>query len=117
MKQQRWLLISRTHGRIGCTKKTKEVYGEVFVHSVDGFRVKVDPKEPSCGCATEYPVWNEGWKSTVAHATGDHHKIPAAGGERPGYIAKNTLRAMGGSGRCSSRISSPEFEGSAEIVV
>jgi len=80
---------------------THELYGDVFVHTVDGFRMTLDSTDESCGCKTEYPSWTEDWKARIVNETGDHYKIQTSAEETPRRFAttpKTRLRALGGIG-------------------
>jgi len=94
-----------------------ELYGEIFVSSVDGFHLKTDPSNAQCGCKTEYPEWGEEWKKRIATETGDHYKIPKLT-SRPDVTPKTRLRALGGPGTAPCRKTPSEAgAGTTEMLV
>lgn len=77
-----------------------ELYGELFMTYVDGYKTTVDPNEKYCGCRKQTLGWDLEDKAAIVARAGEKYHVPAEnlGAQKSKFasINKFSLRAMGG---------------------
>jgi len=81
-------------------RRWAELFGELFMTYVDGYKTAPDPKDQVAGVSKDVPHFSESWKKRIVESTGDRYKVPEVPSgqlrQGPAVISKLSLRGVNG---------------------